>query len=131
MKTLIVEDDFTSRLVLQTFLSRYGECHIAVNGWEAVEAFRSALESGEPYALICMDIMMPEMDGRNAVKEVRALEEAQGIHSTSGVKIIMTTAVDDVKEVMGCFSELCDAYLVKPIALSELLKQVRSYRLVQ
>src|ERR1017187_6486405 len=44
--TLLVEDDFASRLLLQTFLSRYGECHIAVNGREAV---RSALERGERY----------------------------------------------------------------------------------
>jgi two-component system chemotaxis response regulator CheY len=131
MKTLIVEDDFTSRLVLQTFLSRYGECHIAVNGWEAVEAFRTALEGGQPYELICMDIMMPEMDGREAVKQIRALEEARGIRSTSATRIIMTTAVNDVEEVMRCFSELCDAYLVKPIELPELLKRVRSYQLVQ
>ena len=40
MRTLIVEDDFTSRLLLQTVLSRYGECHVAINGKEAVEAFR-------------------------------------------------------------------------------------------
>jgi two-component system chemotaxis response regulator CheY len=131
MKTLIVEDDFTSRLVLQTFLSRYGDCHIAVNGWEAVEAFRSALEDGQPYDLICMDIMMPEMDGREAVKHVREVEAAHGIASAAGVKIIMTTAVDDVREVMQCFSELCDAYIVKPIDLSKLLQQVQSYELVQ
>jgi two-component system chemotaxis response regulator CheY len=131
MKTLIVEDDFTSRLLLQTFLSRYGECHIAVNGREAVEAVRSALERGERYDLICMDIMMPEMDGREAVKQVRALEEARGTLSTGGAKIIMTTAVNDVREVARCFEELCDAYLVKPIDLSKLLKQVRSYQLVQ
>ncbi len=131
MKTLIVEDDFTSRLVLQTFLSRYGDCHIAVNGWEAVEAFRLAQEDGQPYNLICMDVMMPEMDGREAVKHVRELEAAQHIPPTSGVKIIMTTAVDDVKEVMQCFRELCDSYMVKPINLAELLKQVRSYDLLQ
>jgi len=131
MKTLIVEDDFTSRLVLQTYLARYGECHIAVNGWEAVEAFRSAWEGGQPYDLICMDIMMPEMDGREAVRHVRKVEEARGIPSSGGVKIIMTTAIDDVKEFMSCFHELCDAYLVKPINLSELLKQVQAYQLVQ
>jgi two-component system chemotaxis response regulator CheY len=131
MKTLIVEDDFTSRLVLQTFLSRYGECHVAVNGWEAVEAFRSAVESGQRYDLICMDIMLPEMNGRDAVKQVRKLEATQSTPADSAVKIIMTTAVDDIKEVMSCFSELCDAYLVKPIDLSQLLNQVRSYQLVQ
>jgi two-component system, chemotaxis family, chemotaxis protein CheY len=131
MRTLIVEDDFTSRLVLQTFLSRYGDCHIAVNGWEAVEAFRGALESGQKYDLICMDIMMPEMDGREAVKRVRALEEARGILSTSGVKIVMTTAMNDIENMSRCFSELCDDYLVKPIDLSELMKHVRSYQLVQ
>jgi two-component system, chemotaxis family, chemotaxis protein CheY len=131
MKTLIAEDDFTSRLVLQTFLSRYGDCHIAVNGREAVEAFRSALEQGQAYDLVCMDIMMPEMDGREAVRQLRALEEERAILSTSGVKIIMTTAVNDIKEVARCFEELCDAYLVKPINLSELLTQMRSYHLVQ
>jgi two-component system chemotaxis response regulator CheY len=131
MKTLIVEDDFTSRLLLQTFLSRYGDCHVAVNGWEAAEAVRSALDGGERYDLICMDLMMPEMNGRDAVKQIRALEAARSISPTSGVKIVMTTAVNDIKDVMRCFNELCDAYLVKPIDLSELLRQVKSYGLVQ
>ena len=95
-----------------------------------MEAFRSALERGQPYDLICMDIMMPEMDGREAVRQMRALEEAHGILSTSGAKIIMTTAVDDVKEVIRCFQELCDAYLMKPIDLGKLLGHMKSYRLV-
>ena len=131
LRMLLVEDDFASRLLLQTFLSRYGECHVAVNGREAVGAFSAAFERGQPYDLICMDIMMPEMDGRQAVRQVRAIEAAHGILSTFGAKIIMTTTVDDIKEVIRCFSELCDAYLMKPIDLAKLLYHMKSYRLVQ
>ena len=78
MKTLIVEDDFTSRLLLQELLKGYGPAHVAVNGKEAVEAARMAMDAGEPYDLICLDIMMPEMDGHGALKEIRAQEEARG-----------------------------------------------------
>ncbi len=131
MRTLIVEDDFTSRLVLQTFLSRYGECHIAVNGREAVDAFSAASQSGKGYDLICMDVMMPEIDGPEAVRQVRALEEQRGILSTHGVKIIMTTAVNDVKVIMRSFKDLCDAYLMKPINISDLLNQIKSFQLIR
>ncbi len=131
LRVLVVEDNFAGRLVLQKFLSRYGECHIAVNGREAVEAFQSALEQGRGYHLVCMDIMMPEMDGREAVGRLRAIEEARGIFSTSGAKIIMTTAVDEIKSVSRCFMELCDAYLMKPIDLAKLLALMREFRLVE
>ena len=78
MRTLIVEDDFTSRILLQTFLSRYGECHIAVNGTEAIEAFRTANAQNRRYDLICMDIIMPEMDGDEALRQIRSIEQASG-----------------------------------------------------
>jgi two-component system, chemotaxis family, chemotaxis protein CheY len=130
MRTLIVEDDFTSRILLQAFLSHYGECHIAVNGSEAVTAFRAAQLSGNRYDLICMDIMMPEMDGQAAVKEIRAIEEAGGTLSSNGVKIIMTTALDDVKNVMQSFKHLCDAYVFKPIDTGKLLGHIRELHLV-
>ena len=125
-----MEDDFASRLLLQTFLSRFGECHVAVNGREAVEAFRASWEMGHKYDLICMDIMMPEMDGCEAVRQIRAQEEAHGILSTYGAKIIMATTVDDIKEVIRCFNELCDAYLMKPIDLAKLLRHMKSYQLI-
>jgi two-component system chemotaxis response regulator CheY len=131
LRILLAEDDFACRLLLQTFLARYGECHTAVNGKEAVEVFSISIEQEQPYDMICMDIMMPEMDGREAVRRIRAIEEASGTLSSSGVKIIMTTTVEDVKEVILCFQELCDAYLMKPIDLAELVEQMKRYQLIQ
>ena len=130
MKTLIVEDDFTARLALQRFLSRFGECHIAVNGTEAVEAFRAASDSGLGYDLVCMDILLPEMDGEAAVKEIRAFEKQRGIISSNGAKIVMTTAVDDIKNIIRSFQELCDAYLLKPVNLGDLRNHLKDFGLV-
>ncbi|HBN09144.1 MAG TPA: response regulator, partial [Cyanobacteria bacterium UBA8530] len=61
MRILIVEDDFTSRRLLQKILAPYGECEIAINGKEAVSAVELAWGEDAPYHLICLDIMMPEM----------------------------------------------------------------------
>ncbi len=130
MKTLIVEDDFTSRLLLQGLLQPYGPCHISVNGREAVEAVRKAIMVKEPYNLICLDIMMPEMDGQTALKSIRAIEEEAGILSSDGAKIIMTTALDDKNNIMSAFREQCDVYLVKPIDKDALVENLRSMSLI-
>jgi len=130
MRTLIVEDDFTSRYLLQSFLAPYGECHSALNGREAVDAFRLARESGSRFDLICMDIMMPEMDGQEALGQIRALEESAGTPPGAGVKIIMVTAVPDIKVMAASFKLGCDAYLRKPVDTGELMRYLKSFGLV-
>ena len=131
MKTLIVEDDFTSRLLLQEFLKSYGPTHVAVNGREAVDAVRAALEAGERYSLTCLDIMMPLVDGHEALRQIRSLEDAQGILSTHGAKIIMTTALGNVSNISKAYSALCDAYLVKPIDRKQLLQELSNLGLIK
>ena len=128
MKTLIVEDDFTGRILLQAMLEPHGKVHMAMNGKEAVEAFRTAMDAGQPYDLICLDIMMPDVDGFQTLREIRCIEESQGILSSNGVKI-MTTALDGVKDVSQAFGGLCDAYLVKPIDKRKLLACLRNFGL--
>ncbi len=84
MRILIVEDDFTSRRLLQKILAPYGECDIAVDGKEALEAFTLAVREGRRYRLICLDIMMPEMDGQQVLKKIRQMEKELGISPSGG-----------------------------------------------
>ena len=122
MKVLIVEDNFLDRRLLTRVLSEYGSCEVAVNGKEAVDAFRLSVRESDPYDLICLDILMPELDGRAVLKQIRELEAQNGIFGLQGVKIIMTSAVDDPSEIVGAFTEQCEDYLVKPIDVRELKK---------
>jgi len=131
MKTLIVEDDFTSRLLLQEYLKDYGSSHVAVNGVEAVDAVSIALENGDPYDLICMDIMMPEMDGHSALRELRMLEEIREIPPSRRAKIIMTTALGSMKDVMEAYNDACDGYLLKPIVRAVFLKELHDLGLIE
>jgi two-component system, chemotaxis family, chemotaxis protein CheY len=115
MKILIAEDDFISRKFMLRFLSKYGECDVTVDGEEAIEAFSMALDSGEGYDLICLDIMMPIVDGYQALKAIREIEKERKIAEESTVKIIMTTALSEGKNVTKAFELGCTAYAGKPI----------------
>ena len=130
MKTLIVEDDFTNRLLLQGYLAPFGECHVAVNGKEAVEAFLLAKGLGQPYDLICLDLVMPGGNGSVALKEIRAIEESNGILVGDGVKVVITTGLKAKEDIFTAFHEVCDAYIVKPVDRAELLNLLKSFGLI-
>ncbi|MFZ2958642.1 MAG: response regulator [Candidatus Ozemobacteraceae bacterium] len=131
MRILVAEDDFVSRRLLMEYLSPYGSCDPAVDGKEALEAFKKALEIGKPYDLICLDIMMPEIDGQEVLHEIRRFEEEKGIAGLFGVKIIMTTALDDFKNIMTAFRHQCEAYLVKPVERGKMVEQLKSMGLLK
>jgi two-component system, chemotaxis family, chemotaxis protein CheY len=130
MKILIADDDFTSRLLLQEILKYYGTSHVAVNGKEAVEAVRIAMEANEPYDLICLDIMMPEMDGQEALSIIRQIEASAGITSINRTRIVMTTTLSDKENVMNAAQHQCDFYLTKPIQKAKLLEELRKMKLI-
>ena len=131
MKTLIVEDDFISRLVLQKILLPYGQCDIAVNGKEAVAAFSFALKESNPYDLICLDIMMPEMDGNEALKIIRQKEKENNVKPNNESTIVMITALDTPRDVVESYYQGgCTSYLVKPINKMKINQMLKELNLV-
>lgn len=130
MKSLIVEDDFTSSLLLQDFLKQIGPVDVASNGVEAVAAAAKAVQAGEPYTLICLDIMMPDMDGIEALKRIREIEDQHSIALGSGSSILMTTSLSDTGSITQAYKNLCDAYITKPIDQAQLHEALRNLNLI-
>jgi len=129
LKTLVVDDDFTNRLILQESLKAYGDVHMAANGEEAVSAVRTALERKEHYDLICLDIVMPVMNGHDALGQIRSLEEQNGIALGDGATVMMTTAMDDPANFRSALKGQCDYYLMKPVDISKLMQFLKSANL--
>ncbi|MCB0330011.1 MAG: response regulator [Bdellovibrionales bacterium] len=124
MRSLVVEDDFVSRRLLQRILSAFGESDVAVNGEEALAAFESALSDNQPYEVICLDINLPGLDGQEVLKAIRARERELGIEGLDGVKIIMTTGRDDKESILTAFREGCEAYIKKPFSRGDIISKL-------
>ncbi len=130
MKILIAEDDFVSRKFIFKFMSQFGDCDVTVDGMEAIEVFLMSLEEGQYYDLVCLDIMMPEVDGLKALKTMRKLEEERNIPDSKRAKVIMTTALNSTDEVFDSFGSGSEAYAVKPIDTDKLTEVMRKLGLL-
>ena len=125
MRVLVVEDDHISVMVIREILAPLGVAEVAENGLVAVSKFRNALERGESYDCVFLDIMMPEMDGHETLECIRSIEQEHDIWGLDAVKVVMITALGDFENVRKSFRGQCDAYLVKPIRRNKILSAVR------
>jgi two-component system chemotaxis response regulator CheY len=130
MRTLIAEDDSIGRRLLQKFLSNYGECDIAIDGLEAIDNFLMAINENKRYDLICLDIMMPKLDGMKVLRAIRDIEKQKGISDDERVKIIMTSALNDKKTVLNSYDYGCQAYAWKPIDLEKFKEVMKDMELI-
>ena len=113
---LLVEDNKLNQTVVKFTLKRYGYLiDVANNGFEAVEKFKQ----GE-YDFILMDIMMPEMDGLEATKEIRKLE------SKEHIPIIALTADIMIANEEKCLQNGMNAHITKPFEIESLFKVLKS-----
>lgn len=114
MKSLIVDDELTSRELLSLILKPYGPVDTASDGLEGLKAYNLAL-GREPYDLIMLDIMLPKMDGQQVLKSIRRIEQERGVVGPEQVKIVMISALGDFSNVSQAFASACTSYLTKPI----------------
>lgn len=125
MRVLVIDDEFDTRRLLQKILHPFGYVDVAMDGEEGVEAFHTALRDNEPYDLITMDLLMPNSDGQQALREIREIEKEKGISTDKAVKIIVISGLDDSKELHDAFFiGEATTYLVKPVRRQILLDEI-------
>ncbi len=130
MRILIAEDDRLSRTFLTEFLQEYGQCDTAVNGMETLDKYLEAFKSGLPYHMMCLDIMMPKVDGLMVLKLIRELEVQHKVAEENQTKIIMMTAAADIEYVDQAFELGCDAYASKPIEIQQVQEVMLDWGLI-
>jgi two-component system, chemotaxis family, chemotaxis protein CheY len=131
MNILIADDEHPNRILMDKLLSTYGECTLTENGAQAVEAFEWALEDKEPYDLICLDIVMPEMSGQEALEKIREIEQANGLEGDKETKIIMCTSMDSDDHITDAFFKGgCTDYLTKPITPDSLKAKLKEHDII-
>lgn len=120
MRILLAEDDDTSAIYMRGLMARFGECAVVADGELALAAYDAAREEGRPFDLLCLDIMMPRMTGQEVLAEIRRRESEQGVAQGQGVKVVMTSALGDVRSVMNAYRSGATAYITKPILTERL-----------
>ncbi len=125
MKFLIVDDEFISRKKSQKILAQYGECDVAINGLEALNAYVRAHNENDPYNLIFLDINMPDLNGTQVMTKIRQWEKTKGIALSDAVKIVMLSADGSDETMKTTLKQGCEAFLVKPINRDKLAQAFR------
>jgi len=114
-KILVVDDELVSRKKMKKILTKYGVCTDVDTGQKAVLVFARALQSGEPFDMISLDIGLPDANGTEVVLQIRKLEEEHAPGDYKAVKILMVTGRSDRDSVLTSIQAGCDQYVIKPI----------------
>lgn len=132
MRALIVDDDFYSRSFLEYILHPYARCEAAVNGEDAIMVFKQALEQGEPYNVVFMDLLMPVIDGPKALNEIREIEKDYGIADDACCKIIITSVLEDGEETHNAmYLGGATSFLQKPVDEKSILAELTRLGCIQ
>lgn len=128
LKILIAEDDMVSRKLLWKVLGEYGDCDLVINGIEAVDAFMLTMKEKEYYDLVCLDVMMPKVDGITVLRTIRDLEKQNEIKKPC--KVVMVTALSETEVIDDAFEKGADAFAPKPLDIDKLIEVMSKFKLI-
>jgi two-component system, chemotaxis family, chemotaxis protein CheY len=131
-RALIVDDSrYQRHLIFQVIQGQF-TADEAANGQEALDLFKAALEAGNPYDLVVMDILMPVLSGHDSLAGIRRLEDAAGMSGERRTPAIMLSSLDDPVNMMRAqYESGAQAYVTKPFTPKTLLEALASLELME
>jgi len=131
LRALIIDDDRVCRERVKMIIGGYCNYMVARDGKQGFEMFKDALEEGDPFDFITLDIEMPEMNGHETLTAIRDFERSRNVHGLDGVKIIMTTSKNEGEHIFAAFRKGCEAYVVKNTIGEKLLEEMSKLGLLK
>ena len=129
-RILLAEDnDLNAEIAIELLAEQKIITDRAEDGAECLDKLEKA-DSGY-YDMILMDIQMPVMDGYQALKNIRDIEKEHGIPQDKAARIIMTTALNEEKNVKKAFELGCTVYCAKPIDMDKLRSTLQKLELIK
>lgn len=130
IKALIVEDVFLIQRLIAHLIQDYAECKPAENGKDAINLFTSEYFNGVPFNLVCLDIYLPEMNGIEVLKSIRAFEEEIRLKEDERCKIVMVSSSSNHNMVNSAKKVGCDGYVTKPFTKNEVIAELLRLKLI-
>jgi len=118
MKTLVIDDDNSCCAMFKMYLDSIGDCDTVSLGFEGVNRFKEAFTSGQPYDLVIIDIILPDINGNEVLEMIRTEENMALTPEHLRTKVVLTTSLDDEqnREFAKGLTKGLEAYYVKAFA---------------
>jgi PAS domain S-box-containing protein len=121
LRVLAIDDNATNRVILTKMMTSFG-CRVesAAGGMSGLEAMKLAAEKGDPYRVVILDMQMPDMDGEETARRIKADRQI------SASQIVILTSMGKRGDASRLESIGCAGYLLKPIKQQQLFEALLS-----
>ncbi len=118
MRFLVADDDVSSGRLFRIYLEDMGEVVLAEDGQEALRLFKEALDLGNPFDGVVLDMLMPRADGAEVLEGIRTLESSRGLKP---VPVVVISALDQEEVEEAMVRDPMGAMVQKPVLKGALI----------
>jgi two-component system, chemotaxis family, chemotaxis protein CheY len=119
MRSLVIDDESVALFKMVTMLEHFGQCDAATTSHKALDLFCRALEEACPYALVTIDINLPDISG---IKLLGRLQQEEEQRNAPRARKLMVTAETTKSNVLAAASS--DGFLAKPVRWAVLTEKL-------